>query len=256
MTILSKSKSAQAPAADQGAGFPLPDGYDDEHGPFYVHERLREAWAVHADNADTQFRIGRVARAIADQRALVRARPEEFEAKEKREFVRNDGGGHDVVYRQVPAAGKHLLAGAVLAAAAKSRPLFVETREGAEAAERILEGEAESIEAEAKHAMRLHHVITEFSREEKEREAVASKDRRLHCPVCGQSDARLGGPSGREIVPAGAGMWGRKIMLVSCGGCYLAAVDILTAKHAHAAIDESGTTRADRVAAHFESKGI
>lgn len=258
MTIF--TKTATTPAGPEG-GYPLPDGYDDSSGPTYVPDRYRDAWARHA-GADGIIpgNLTPFCRAIAEYRALKAARPDEFEPRRGpfSTFVTDPATGNTQGYPTViPPKAPHLLTQAVEMGRSDGHLLFALGQNGQQATEKIMQTEWGSLASEAEHALRLHHVVVQFEREEFLKSEAFKLEQRNMCPVCGVSSIETGEPAPRNIVPVGLSGYGRRITIVSCAGCYLAAVEYLTGELAHSAVGEyPPKTRLQHVRDHFEKEGF
>lgn len=257
MTIF--TKNATAPAGAEG-GYPLPDGYDDPTGPTYVADRYRDAWARHAGNTVVPGNLTPFCRAIAEYRALEAARPDEFEPQRSpvsRWVTDPETGNIEQHPRVILPKPPHLLTQAVEMGRSDGHLLFALGQNGQEATEKIMKAEWDSLACEAEHALRLHNVVVEFEREEFLKSEAHKLEQRNLCPVCGVSSIETGEPAPRDIVPVGRSGYGRRIMIVSCAGCYLAAVEYLTGELAHSAVGEyPPKTRLQHVREHFEKEGF
>jgi hypothetical protein len=258
MSIFNRDKLAAPPPEGADGSLDLPTDYFDETSPYFVPAYLRETWKQCAGLADTISHLHGAIRAIAEHRALKTLRPELFEKRPPTvQWVADlDGGGFSQVTNHPDSYAPHLLGQAAEMAIAGSSLLEVQSKEGQREVGLVMQGDWNSIAAEALHALRLHHVAAEHANREKSTTRSRAIERRNRCPVCNSSDHGTGEPTSREIVPAGKSQYSKAIKFTSCGLCYLVAV----AKFTEAAADQNmgewpTKTRRELVTALLESKG-
>lgn len=257
MSIFNRDKIADQPQQADGS-LDLPVDYDDETSPYFVPEHLRERWKKSAGLADTTSHLQGTVQVIAEHRAWKSARPELFVDRiEGMTWSTDEHTGTSIGQRGITRAQPpHLLSEASVLGLRGAHLFFAVAPSGADQAHQIIASESETLIAEAEHAMRLHHVQVEYEYEQREAELAYALDARNLCPVCNVSSIETGAPSVRDIAPSGSGIYGRRISIHSCAGCYLAAVAILTERLARRPLEGEGTeTREQRVRVYLEAQG-
>lgn len=257
MSMFTRQKPRQLEPTDDVAPYPLPEGFDNPDGPFFVPEELRELWAIHAGSVDVYELLAETSRVIAEGRVHQYMYPERYKATKVSEWMPDpDTGEMRQVRGEVPGIRLHPREHAVATARRGGHAITAQTDAGRTMVRRVMREQHEELTEHAEHAIRLE-AVTNIRTADQKREIDQQRERRaLLCPVCGEADADMGRPCTRDIVPPGAQALGRRIRLHSCAGCYLAALRYLTEQHALAPVgDWPQRTRVQHVQAYFQGKG-
>jgi len=241
--------------------YPLPDGFDDPDGPFYVPEQMREAWAKYGDTglAHSHTLLNATIRQIAYYELEKIYRPDRFDGSTMTTAYVQDGDGHTVV-RKVPLRQRpHLLADAAAAGAEGRLTFFQMSKDAEQNIEAHLNEHADRIRPEAQHAIRLKVVLDFLESDLAAERERKQKHLRFLCPVCGESDPEAGPIATRELVPS-MGFEGaaRRGTIHSCPPCYSVALEALAKRAADQQCGEYPhmRTRAQIIDSYLNEKGL